>query len=53
MPRSGKLDYKVNSLSNVTEIYSEGFNLTMPCGTHQANTMPEHGVLEVKDGGYF
>lgn len=27
---SGKLDYKVNSLANVTEIYSKGFNFTVP-----------------------
>ena len=27
---SGKLDYKINSLANVTEIYSDGFNLTLP-----------------------
>lgn len=25
---SGKLNYKINSLNNVTEIYSKGFNLT-------------------------
>jgi hypothetical protein len=40
IPGSGKLDYKVNSMSNVTEIYTKGFNLTMPPGTHQAVTMP-------------
>lgn len=27
---SGKLDYKINSLTNVTEIYSSGFNITLP-----------------------
>ena len=38
---SGKLDYKINSpMTNVTEFYSKGFNLTIPPDTHQANTMP-------------
>jgi hypothetical protein len=37
---SGSLNYKVNSMSNVTEIYTKGFNLTMPPGIHQANTLP-------------
>jgi hypothetical protein len=27
---SGKLDYKINSLTKVTEFYSKGFNLTIP-----------------------
>ena len=31
MPGSGKLDYKINSpLTNITEFYSKGFNLTIP-----------------------
>jgi hypothetical protein len=33
---SGKLDYKINSLTNVTEFYSKGFNVTLPDDTHQA-----------------
>ena len=38
---SGKLDYKINSpLTNVTEFYSKGFNLTIPPDTHEANTKP-------------
>jgi hypothetical protein len=41
IPGSGKLDYKINSpLTNVTEIYSKGFNLTIPPDTHMANTKP-------------
>jgi hypothetical protein len=52
-PGSGKLDYKANSMSNVTEIYTKGFNLTMPPGNHQAIQCQEHGVLEVRDGRYF
>lgn len=27
---SGRLNYKINSLNNFTEIYSKGFNLTVP-----------------------
>jgi hypothetical protein len=37
---SGKLDYKINSLTNVTEFYSKGFNITLPPDTHQASTNP-------------
>jgi hypothetical protein len=32
--RSGKLDYKINSMDNVTELYSKGFNVTIPEDTH-------------------
>jgi hypothetical protein len=34
---SGSLDYKINSLTNVTEFYSKGFNLTIPPDTQEAN----------------
>src|SRR5919109_624118 len=34
------LDYKINSLENVTEIYSKGFNLTIPADTHKAYLVP-------------
>jgi hypothetical protein len=37
---SGSLDYKKNSLANVTELYSKGFNLTIPPNTHQAGYKP-------------
>jgi hypothetical protein len=37
---SGKLDYKINSLTNVTEFYSNGFNITIPADTHQAGQVP-------------
>jgi hypothetical protein len=37
---SGSLDYKINSLANVTEFYSKGFDLTMPPDTHQAGKKP-------------
>lgn len=31
---SGSLNYKINSMDNVTELYSKGFNLTIPEDTH-------------------
>jgi hypothetical protein len=37
---SGKLDYKINSLTNVTEFYSKGFNAVIPPDTHQASQVP-------------
>ena len=37
---SGKLDYKINSLTNVTEFYSKGFNIILPPDTHQADVNP-------------
>jgi hypothetical protein len=35
--RSGSLDYKINSMDNVTELYSKGFNITIPEDTHMAD----------------
>ena len=32
--RAGTLDYKINSMQNVTEIYSSGFNITIPDDTN-------------------
>ena len=32
--RQGSLDYKINSMENVSEIYSTGFNITVPEDTH-------------------
>lgn len=32
--KSGKLDYKINTMQNVTELYSKGFNITIPESTH-------------------
>jgi hypothetical protein len=35
---SGKLDYKINSpLTNITEFYSKGFNLTIPHDSHEVS----------------
>jgi hypothetical protein len=37
---SGSLDYKINSLTNVTELFTKGFNLTIPSNTHKAYQVP-------------
>ena len=38
---SGTLDYKINSLTNVTELYQKnGFELTVPSDTHKPNVPP-------------
>jgi hypothetical protein len=34
---SGSLDYKINTLENVSEIYTKGFNLTVPTDTFLPN----------------
>jgi hypothetical protein len=34
------IDYRINSLQNVTEIYSKGFNITVPSDTHKAYLVP-------------
>ena len=36
----GLLEYKINSLSNVSELYVKEFNLTAPADTHKAFTIP-------------
>jgi hypothetical protein len=37
---SGKLDYKINSpLTNITELYSKGFNIAIPADTHAAGNV--------------
>jgi hypothetical protein len=37
---SGSLDYKINSLTNVTELYTADFNLTKPSDTHKPDQTP-------------
>jgi hypothetical protein len=37
---SGSLDYKINSLTNVTELFTKGFNLTIPPNTHKVYQVP-------------
>jgi hypothetical protein len=34
------LDYKINSMTNVSEIYSGGFNLTIPSDSHLPDLVP-------------
>ena len=36
----GSLDYKKNAMTNVTELYSKGFNLAIPPNTHEAGYKP-------------
>ena len=38
--KSGSLDYQVNSLNNVTELFSKGFNITIPENTQCSNCVP-------------
>jgi hypothetical protein len=37
---AGSLDYKTNSLTNITELSTKGFNLTIPPNTHEASIKP-------------
>ena len=39
---SGSLDYKTNTLQNISEIYTKGFNLTIPCNTSMSNLVPRY-----------
>ncbi len=36
----GKVYYKINSMKNVTELYSKGFDATLPPDTHQSSNNP-------------
>jgi len=36
-PGSSSLDYKINSLDNVTDLSSKAFTLTIPADTHYPN----------------
>jgi hypothetical protein len=40
IPGSGSLEYKINSLTNVTRSTSKVFTLTIPSDTHEANLVP-------------
>ena len=37
---SGSVEYQINSLTNVTELYTGGFNVTLPADTHHAGYEP-------------
>ena len=45
------LDYKINLLSNVSELYIEEFNLTAPADTHKAFTLA--GTFHAGAHGWF
>ena len=47
----GLLDYKINSLSNIIELYVREFNLTAPADTHKAFTLP--GTFHAGAHGWF
>lgn len=36
----GELDYKINSIDNVTEVYSKGFDMTIPSRSHLPDQVP-------------
>ncbi len=46
--RAGSLDYKINSMDNVTEVYSKGFNITIPEDTH----MPDQNTGTWRSGAH-
>jgi hypothetical protein len=46
--RAGKLDYKINSMDNVTELYSKGFNVTIPEDTH----FPDQNIGTWRSGAH-
>lgn len=45
------LDYKINTMNNVTEIYSKGFNITIPENTHMLNQIP--GIYRSGAHGWY
>ena len=49
--RGGSLDYKIKSLDNVTEIYSKGFNITIPEDTNIPDLKP--GTFRTGAHGWF
>ena len=48
---NGALDYQKHLLANVTEIYTKGFNLTIPPNTHQAGY--KAGTWRAGSQGFF
>jgi hypothetical protein len=49
--RSGSLDYKINSLNNITEVLSKGFNITIP----EDSNIPDFksGIFRAGAHGWF
>lgn len=48
---SGKSDYKINSLENVTELYTKAYNLTIPADSQMPNLNP--GTWLAGSHGWF
>ena len=48
---SGKSDYKINSLENVTELYTKAYNLTIPPDSQMPNLNP--GTWLAGSHGWF
>ena len=49
--RGGSLDYKINSLDNVTEVFSKGFNITIPDDSNYPDLKP--GTFRSGAHGWF
>lgn len=47
----GSLDYKINSINNVTELYTKGFNLSIPPNDHNAGYKP--GIWRAGSQGWW
>ena len=50
-PGSGLLDYKINSLTNVTQSTSKVFTLTIPADTHKPNQVT--GTWQAPSDGWW
>jgi hypothetical protein len=50
--RSGKLDYKINSLNNVTTLNTTSFTLTVPCDSHNPSA-PRCKTVEAGSYGWW
>jgi hypothetical protein len=48
-----KLSMINGAVANVTELYTKGFNLTIPPNTHEAGYKAGTWRGEVKDSGFF
>ena len=48
---SGSVEYQINALTNVTELYTGGFNVTLPADTHHAGY--ESGTWRAGSHGWW
>lgn len=53
LPPGGSLDYKINSLDNVTEFYSKGFNFIIPSGSRLEPATNELGPRLAGSHGWW